>query len=250
MWRGCRCHSGMGGRRPCAWNSCEHAAHSGRGRCRRADSVIAAGGIADGRGLSAAIHRLLGRKRSNEIRLFTAQCWAVHRIKRNSWHGCADMGSGPIRMWSHTIMAMAGEQPACSGCFATSGIHRAPRLMAASTAGRTRSCQPQLMATIRSRFLRIPSSKLRKICSSIRVSSRSPCARKTPFCSISGSDEERHDTIDGQYPLGLIQDSIWTPWTDYIADDHGRFIDSTKAPANRCWSYSRPPRHSVRAVRH
>ena len=45
------------------------------------------------------------------------------------------------------------------------------------------------------------------------------------------SDEERHDTIDGQYPLGLIQDSIWTPWTDYIADDHGRFIDSTEAQA-------------------
>jgi thiosulfate/3-mercaptopyruvate sulfurtransferase len=45
------------------------------------------------------------------------------------------------------------------------------------------------------------------------------------------SDDERHDTIDGQYPLGLIQDSIWTPWTDYIADDHGRFIDPAEAQA-------------------
>lgn len=37
------------------------------------------------------------------------------------------------------------------------------------------------------------------------------------------SDDERHDTIDDQYDLGVIPGSVWAPWTDFVADDHGRF---------------------------
>ena len=59
------------------------------------------------------------------------------------------------------------------------------------------------------------------------------------------SDEERHDTVDGQYPLGLIQDSIWTPWTDYVADDHGRFIDAADAQAKLNAAGATPDRRVI-----
>jgi thiosulfate/3-mercaptopyruvate sulfurtransferase len=38
------------------------------------------------------------------------------------------------------------------------------------------------------------------------------------------SNDERHDTIDDQYDLGVIPGSIWAPWTDFVADEYGRFI--------------------------
>lgn len=37
------------------------------------------------------------------------------------------------------------------------------------------------------------------------------------------SESERRDTIDDQFDLGVIPGSIWAPWTDFLADDRGRF---------------------------
>jgi NAD(P)H-dependent flavin oxidoreductase YrpB (nitropropane dioxygenase family) len=45
----------MGSRWPCAWKSRNDAAHSRSGRCGRASSSLCSGGIADGRGLAAAL---------------------------------------------------------------------------------------------------------------------------------------------------------------------------------------------------
>lgn len=46
------------------------------------------------------------------------------------------------------------------------------------------------------------------------------------------SDDERRDTIDDQYDLGIIPGSAWAPWTDFVADDAGRFIAPDTALAN------------------
>ena len=45
------------------------------------------------------------------------------------------------------------------------------------------------------------------------------------------SEVERHDTVDGQYALGMIPGSVWLPWTDFIADQFGRFIAVDDAQA-------------------
>ena len=46
------------------------------------------------------------------------------------------------------------------------------------------------------------------------------------------SDEERHDTIDDQYDLGVIPGSVWAPWTGFVADEYGRFIAPDSALAD------------------
>jgi thiosulfate/3-mercaptopyruvate sulfurtransferase len=45
------------------------------------------------------------------------------------------------------------------------------------------------------------------------------------------SESERHDTIDDQFDLGVIPGSIWAPWTDFVADDRGRFNPASIALA-------------------
>lgn len=43
------------------------------------------------------------------------------------------------------------------------------------------------------------------------------------------SDEERHDTVDDQYDLGQIPGSIWAPWIDFVAGEHGQFLPAAEA---------------------
>lgn len=46
------------------------------------------------------------------------------------------------------------------------------------------------------------------------------------------SDNERHDTVDDQFGLGMIPGSVWAPWTDFVADGSGRFIAPDAALAD------------------
>lgn len=59
------------------------------------------------------------------------------------------------------------------------------------------------------------------------------------------SEDERHDTVDGQYELGMIPGSVWTPWTDYVADQSGRFIAPDDALAKLQRAGATPERRVI-----